>query len=83
MNYVQIGDMLSNVEYQNLEFLVIVHYIAGARFAFFDRLVYSIQFWTFLLDFLRLVEDKAYPELLPGDLNPTNFQLLVAPRVQD
>ncbi|RPA95718.1 hypothetical protein L873DRAFT_1812498, partial [Choiromyces venosus 120613-1] len=75
--------MSSNVEYQNLEFLVIVHYITAARFTFFDRLVYGVQFWAFLLDFLRLVEDKAYPELLPGDLNPTDFQLIVASRVQD
>ncbi|RPA90340.1 hypothetical protein L873DRAFT_1808034 [Choiromyces venosus 120613-1] len=74
MNYVQIGDMSSNVEYQNLEFLIIAHYIAAARFAFFDPLVYDIQFWAFLLDFLRLLEDKAYLELLP---------LLVAPRVWD
>ncbi|RPA98005.1 hypothetical protein L873DRAFT_1808840 [Choiromyces venosus 120613-1] len=76
MNYVQIGDMSSNVEYQNLEFLVITYYIAGAGFTFFDHL-------AFLFDFLRLVEDKAYPELLLGNLNPTDFQLLIAPRVWD
>ncbi|RPA91340.1 hypothetical protein L873DRAFT_1819677, partial [Choiromyces venosus 120613-1] len=75
--------MSSNVEYQNLEFLVIAHYIAGAGVTFFDHLVYGVQFWAFLLDFQRLMEDKAYPELLPSNLNPTNFQLLVAPRVWD